>query len=109
MKVNPVGIQAYEQLVQRDKQTNLIEDAKVQKQQVSKVSIEPQSELTKSKLTVKAPSGSYAEYLTPQEKQALDLLFGKFRENGKFGVGYSKDSNNNADTTHLGSIVDVKV
>ncbi|RKX22346.1 MAG: hypothetical protein DRP35_02140 [Candidatus Zixiibacteriota bacterium] len=109
MKVNPVGIQAYEQLVQRDKQTNLTEGAKSQKQQASKVSIEPQSELTKSELAIKAPSGSYAEYLTPQEKQALDLLFGKFRENGKLGVGYSKNSNNDNETTHLGSVVDVKV
>lgn len=108
MKVNPVGIQAYEQLVQRDKQTNLTENAKIQKQEVSKVSLEPQSELTKSKLAVKAPSGSYAEFLSPQEKQALELLFGKFRENGKFGSGYSKDLNSN-NATHLGSVVDVKV
>ena len=108
MKVNPVGIQAYEQLVQRDKHTNLAENTKVQNQEVSKVSIKPQSELTKTKLAVKAPSGSYAEYLNPQEKQALELLFGKFRENGKFGTGYSKDSNS-SDTAHLGSVVDVKV
>lgn len=109
MKVNPLGIQAYEQLGKQDKQTGLTEGVKAQQELASKVSLKPQSELTKSKLTIKAPSGSYAEYLNPQEKQALELLFGKFRENGKFGVGYSKDSNNNNDTTHLGSIVDVKV
>lgn len=102
MKVNPLGIQNYQHLTRRD---NPAQQQAIQDQSATRrpdVAIEPQSSLG-SKLAVKGPSGSYAEYLSDAERKAMEALFARFQETGRFAPG-------SADTQPtLGLIVDVKV
>ncbi|HKK20141.1 MAG TPA: hypothetical protein VJ983_01610 [candidate division Zixibacteria bacterium] len=105
MNINPVGIQSYQQInVREDNQTQKSQDSAAQAQAVS---IEPQ-DLAPSKVAVKASSGSYAQYLSPEEKNALDLLFARFQNADRFGPGYT-ENDPSAETGPLGKLIDVKV
>lgn len=108
MKVNPVNIQAYQQVGRRE-QAAPSSTSDEQKQPVQKVAIEPQNKLTGSKLAVKAPSKSYADILTPEERQSLEALFAKYRDSSRFGSGYQAESAAETAEPTIGRIVDVKV
>jgi hypothetical protein len=108
MKVNSVNIQAYQQIGRREQSVPPKADGE-QKQPAQHVAIEPQSKLTGSKLAVKAPSKSYAEVLTPEERQSLDALFAKYRDSGRFGTSYQAESAQETAEPTVGRIVDVKV
>lgn len=101
MKINPVAIQSYQQVERRDNQAA----NRAQQQQgeavQSNVTIEPK-ESTSSKLAVKGPSGTYADYLSPEEQKAMELLFSRFQETGRLGQ-------NAQDEKALGRMIDVKV
>jgi len=109
MKINPVGIQTYQQVNHRERPTGPTVDSDVKPNKDKSISIAPQSETTGSKLAVKAPRGSYTEFLSPEEKQAMDLLFSKYRNSERFGNGYQRDGGNSAIKSSLGNMVDVKV
>lgn len=108
MKVNSVNIQAYQQVGRREQAAPppVKED---QKQSIQSVTIEPQSDLTGSKLAVKAPSKSYAEYLSADEKRSLEALFAKYRDTSRFGSGYQAEASGEAPAPTLGGLIDVKV
>ena len=108
MKVNPIGIQAYEQLTQREQAPTAPAEKQVQSTPEKPVSISPQAEAASSKLAVKAPAGSYADFLSPEEKQALDLLFSRFKDSGRFGAGYARDNGTAGETAAVGNLLDVK-
>ncbi|MBD3332004.1 hypothetical protein GF356_04065, partial [candidate division GN15 bacterium] len=90
MKINPVGIQAYQQLNRQQRpdaqQVNQQDQSAVNQQ----VTIAPQTEQEESQLAVKAATGSYADHLSSEERAALDLLFERFKDSERFGPGYSK-------------------
>jgi hypothetical protein len=103
MKVNPVSIQSYQQIAQRDRTAN---NAQAIKSEEQSLTIKPEKSTVSSALAVKLPNSTYADYLSAEENQALEILFGKFRASGNFAPG----SNNNAtDETAVGKIIDVKV
>ena len=107
MKVNPVSIQNYQQTARREeagKPTARPEQAAAR----ATLGIEPQKELTGSKLAIKAPSSTYADALSPQEREALDLLFAKFRDGTRFGPSYGA-GDEGADEPTVGRVIDVKV
>ncbi len=108
MKVNPLGIQAYQQVNRSDRPTS---DAASRTGQTNNQSvvIEPQSTVSKSALAVKAPSGNYAKFLSSEERQALDLLFAKFSDSTRFGSAYAAASEEASGGEQLGRLVDVKV
>ncbi|MEW5796535.1 MAG: hypothetical protein AB1772_09245 [Candidatus Zixiibacteriota bacterium] len=108
MKVNPLGIQAYQNLNRQERQSLKTDSARAGEALDRPVVIEPQSAITKSTLAIKAPSGSYAKFLSAEERQALDLLFARFGDTGRFGAAYAADAET-ADAAGLGRIVDVKV
>jgi len=107
MKINPIGIQSYQQL-NRQSQPQApapkADNAGVEKS----VLIEPQTSLKKSAVAIKGPSGNYAQYLSVEERQALDLLFARYADSSRFGAKFAADGET-ADSPALGSIVDVKV
>jgi hypothetical protein len=109
MKINPIGIQSYQQLERRDAPAQAPPDGKKVSAGDSKVTISPQAADAGSRVTVKAPQSSYAEILTPEEKQALELLFRRFGDASRFGPGYQRDAESTGAQTLVGSIVDVKV
>ena len=108
MKVNPIGIQTYQQLNRKDNENNVPVAEKQTKAVDRKLSISPQEEVSPSKLAIKANSGDYAQYLSPEERNALDILFARYKETGRFGPTYQKDANQSNDN-NLGRMVDIKV
>ena len=108
MKVNPIGIQTYQQLNRKDNQTNLPVAEQQTKAVDKQLSISPQEKISQSKLAVKANSGDYSQYLTPEERNALDILFARYKETGRFGPTYQKDANQSVGN-NLGRTIDVKV
>lgn len=109
MKINPVGIQSYQQVDHRERPAASAKDSELKPNQDKTVSIAPQSETTGSRLAVKAPQGNYSEFLTAEEKQAMDMLFAKYRNSERFGLGYQRDGGDSAVKKSLGNVVDVKV
>ena len=108
MKVNPLGIQAYQQMNRSDRSSSEAAAQRASLPTDQNVVIEPQSGVSKSAVAVKAPSGSYARFLSAEERQALDLLFTKFSDTSRFGSAYAAESSETAGE-QLGRLVDVKV
>jgi hypothetical protein len=106
MKINPLGIQAYQQVVQERQAPT---GARTSQAAEQKVVIEPQGPATRSSLAVKAPSGSYAKFLSAEERQALDMLFARFNDTSRFGAAYTKGTDDSESGATLGRIVDVRV
>ena len=108
MKINPIGIQSYEQIAHRDRKTPESTEQQINRAENKSVSIEAQDIKSGSALAVKAPSGNYADYLSPEEQKALDILFARFQETGRFGPSYNRENNAQAEK-HVGRIIDLKV
>ena len=109
MKVNPLGIQAYQHLSRQERQSPETNGARIGQMVEQKVVIEPQAPVNKSTLAIKAPSGSYAKFLSAEERQALDLLFARFGDTNRFGVAYASEAEDPDAGAGLGRMVDVKV
>lgn len=110
MKVNPVAIQSYQQAIRRDEK--VAPQTQDNSQAVSagnKVKIAPQNEGTESRVAIRAHVDNYADILTPEEKNALDLLFSRFRDSERFGPGYRVDAATEGEDNMLGGIIDIKV
>ena len=108
MKINPVGIQAYQQLTRQqrpDSQQVKQQDEAAANQQVT---IAPQTEREESPLAVRPTSGSYADHLSSEERAALDLLFERFKDSDRFGPGYSRKSGQPEARAKVGSRIDIK-
>ncbi len=108
MKINPVGVQAYQQLARQEQNTAPLHKEKSAEPKDVPLHIAPQEPEAHSALAVKAPGKSYAEFLTPEEKAALDLLFSRFSDNGRFGHALRSSADSDESET-IGRIVDVKV
>jgi hypothetical protein len=109
MKVNPLGIQAYQHLTRQEKPATERPDNATRGIGEEKIVIEPQSPLTKSALAVKMPEGNYSKFLSGEERQALDLLFARFSDSGRFGAAYAAKTEASGQVANLGRMVDVKV
>ncbi|MEA2030420.1 MAG: hypothetical protein U9N55_02330 [candidate division Zixibacteria bacterium] len=107
MKINPVGIQSYQQLTSHQRNTQ------VPKENVgnsdSSLTISSKEITNRSDVAVKAPEGNYSDFLSSEEKSALDMLFHRYADTGRFGSSFNKnvDSSNNEEP--LGRVIDVKV
>lgn len=108
MKVNPVGIQTYQHVTRRENDTRPAIADKAADSRQTQVTITPQDDTAVSSLAVKGPRGSYAEFLSPEERQALDLLFNRFRDSGRFGPGYNRNENSEDASQSVGNLIDVK-
>ena len=110
MKVNPVAIQSYQQAIRRD--DKVAPEGQDNNQAVDagkKVKIAPQNEGIESRVAVKARVDNYADILTAEEKNALDLLFSRFRDSERFGPGYRVDASQDTDDNLIGGMIDIKV
>jgi len=109
MKINPLGIQSYQQINQRENSlSKQVDKNDKAKENIDSVSITRQDEAALSKLAVKISSGSYADFLSPEEKNALDILFSRFKGDTRFGENFVNEKMDMSSKT-LGSIVDIKV
>ncbi len=105
MNVNQVGIQSYQHISRRETQAAPFDPKNTAVQSDEKLVIEPQTESATSKLAVKAPEGNYADFLTADERKALDLLFARFKDRAQL----AGKADTAADEGALGRIIDVKV
>lgn len=101
MKINPVAIQSYQQVDRRDSQAAENAQRKQGEAVKPEVTIEPKEQLS-SKLAVKGPAGTYADYLNKEEQKAMELLFARFQETGRLGQNAQNEK-------ALGRVIDVKV
>ena len=109
MKVDAIGINSYQQLTgQETNRQKGAEDSQESVQAQKTVTIPVQEQTETSRLAVKAPSGSYADYLSPEERNALDLLFSRYGDREAFNRDYSPKTNSRSDS-HLGNTIDLKV
>lgn len=109
MKINPIGISSYQQLTGQDASRKPSADKKAEAPGAqSTVLITPQSEAKSSRLAVKAEAGSYADFLSPEEKNALELLFSRYTDRGRFGPSYSRNATEQEESVRLGNVVDLK-
>lgn len=108
MKVNPIGIQSYQQLTNKNNQpAQRVDDANLLKTNDEKVTIKPQDSV-ESKIAVKAQNSSFADYLSPEEKNVLDILFNRFKDTDRFGGAFQAD-NQAEKENNLGQTIDLKV
>ncbi|MFH1687344.1 MAG: hypothetical protein ABIE70_07460 [bacterium] len=111
MKINPIGLQSYQESVRRDNQPTNADPSQVSPQPTTDktVKIRPQDEAQRSRMAVRAPRSTYADNLSPEEQRAMELLFSRFRDAGRFGPGYVADPGTTDQATPgLGGLVDVK-
>jgi hypothetical protein len=108
MKINPIGIQAYQQLTRQQR----ADSPQVEKQDKSvanrQVTIAPQGQQDESQLAVRPANGSYADSLSAEERAALDLLFERFKDSERFGPGYSRQAGQSQGEARIGTRIDIK-
>lgn len=109
MKVNSVGIQSYQQLIRRDQTATKPSDSAIKGEADKNLVIEPQAMVSKPALAVKGPSGNYAQYLSTEEKEAMELLFSRYRDISRFSMDANGKGASRDDEHSLGRLVDVKV
>jgi hypothetical protein len=101
MKINPIGIQNYQQSVgNRQQPTKAEQQERIAEQGVA---IEPKSRVETSKLAVKGPSGTYDQFLTDNERKALDMLFSRYAHRT------SRPETKDQPAAGVGQVIDVKV
>jgi hypothetical protein len=106
MKINQIGIQSYQQISRQD--PAIAEQRRSQTTDTT-VQIEPQAQAQNSSLAVKASGADYLDSLNAGERKALETLFSRFRDSGRFGANYKVGSETANEDLALGTIVDVKV
>ncbi len=104
MKINPIGIQSYQQVPKREDNAGA---ASYREAEANPVAIEPKSSAVGSNVAVKAKSGTYADSLSTEERRALELVFARFKDSGRFGVNGKADGEKAE--SGLGQLIDVKV
>ncbi len=105
MKINATGIDAYRNITGENQINRKPVSTDNRAEQGDKVQIPVQDKAPGSKLSVNLKNGSFADMLSPEERQALEMIFEKFR--GAEGRSYEKSGT--VDKPRLGSIVDIKL
>ncbi|HOP06929.1 MAG TPA: hypothetical protein PLF13_06520 [candidate division Zixibacteria bacterium] len=106
MKINPLGIQSYQELIRRDNPAAQQQQTATETTQTTdKVAIDASDSTGSSRIAVKAEKGSYDEFLSVEERQALDLLFSRFRGHERFVTETADDS---GASNSVGAWIDVK-
>ncbi|MFZ5980708.1 MAG: hypothetical protein ACOYVF_08760 [Candidatus Zixiibacteriota bacterium] len=99
MNVNPIGINTYQNV---SDQARTAEKKNDQQPVPTRSDEAVVNEVTTSRLAVKAPKSSYADFLSTEERQALDVLFKRYNDNSRAAEETKSDA-------PLGSIIDIKV
>lgn len=109
MKINPLGVQTYQQLARKDQADTVSKDTKAVESGNRMAAITPQSETSGSRISISAAKGSFSEQLSAEERQALEILFTRFKQTDRFGPSYRSQSAPPNETSTLGGMLDVKV
>lgn len=107
MKINSIGINAYRQTVTENQKRIPTPGENAAAKAADRVLIPGQEDSISSKLAVQLQRGKFADMLTPEERQALELIFEKFRLAGLGDEHYGQKAVQKSE--HLGKVVDVKL
>ena len=108
MKINPVAIQTYQQANRQNRASIVPTQGDEVSTAEKTVSIPMQDESQGSSLAVKPSEGSYAEYLSPEEREALELLFDRFRIKGRSAESIRSQDNADTGKSPVGRLIDLK-
>ncbi|MDZ4722899.1 MAG: hypothetical protein SGI97_03195 [candidate division Zixibacteria bacterium] len=110
MKINPIGIQSYQSVRQREQQTAVLLEQRAANFVGKTEVLTPQAKGQASQIAHKAPAGSYANMLSVAERAALEMLFSKFKPEARLGNANGSTDSVPADSKQpIGRLVDVKV
>ncbi len=109
MKINPVAVQSYRQVARHDRPAGAEALAHPEQQTGRNVTIPPQQAGAGPRLAVPTPRSDYSEFLTPEERNALEVLFRRFRYDGGGRPVGVKNESLGGDSPPVGGIVDIKV
>jgi len=108
MKINPIGIDSYQQMMgKRQAENRPAVDDRKQVEKSSAVSIPGQGEKVGSELSVRLKPGTFVDMLSTDEKQAMEMFFDKYKGVAPSEGIYSSDGK--TENAHLGKQVDVKL
>jgi hypothetical protein len=107
MKINSIGINAYRQAMEKPNTESQMLDKSSKSTATSKVEIPGQAKKIGSNLAVKLKPGTFVDMLSTEEKEALTLLFEKFKESGALDGTYRREGESGK--AHIGNFVDVKL
>ena len=108
MKINPVAIQSYQDPERNERTPGALPDTNQSQKSESSVTISPQDAETGSHLAISAPRGDYTEFLTAEEKDALEVLFRRFNDPNRFGPAYHKGDQTGGENAVVGHVIDIK-
>jgi len=105
MKINPIGINAYQEMANRTQASRkpVAVNHTEPTQKPGKINIPGRVDKAGSDISVRLEGQDYAEMLSPEEKQALELLF------EKYGDKRGKSGSASVNPSGLGTFVDVKL
>lgn len=105
MKINSIGINAYQQMTGRAQasQKPVPQEKTEQAQIIGKIQIPSRTDKVGSDISIKLDGKDYADMLTPEEKQALELLF------EKYGAQKTGTAAVQTEQSGLGRFVDVRL
>ncbi len=106
MKINPIGISAYQQI---SRSGNSGPATNTDNSAAAKLTVQPQSISGPSRISVKPRITDAGAALTPPELKALDNLLKIINEKSATNAGYAKDNRATENPSMIGRIVDVKV
>ncbi len=108
MKINPSAIHTYRQLEQQNRPVAVAVEAGEQALAGRMTAISPQNAHAGSRVAVSAPKADYTEYLTPEERQAFEVVFHRFHGPTRIERAYQPDQPTPAHGLLAGRIIDVK-
>lgn len=108
MKINPIGINAYQQ-VARTSKTAQQQNAATQAAEQTKLRIQPQNPQAPSRLAIKPHLSNIDATMTTAERNALENLIKIVNEKGTLNAGYSRDNRTVENPEAVGNFIDVKV
>ena len=109
MKINAAAIQSYQQISRQNRPDQPSTEKPSGSAPEAAVTISPQDETHSSSLTVKATGGNSEQLLTKEERQAIELLFSRFKDTSRFGPSYMAGSDSDEGKSPVGQLIDLKV
>ncbi len=106
MKINPIGISAYQQVARTGKtgHTNDINNSAA-----SKLTVQPQNASEPSRISVKTRIIDTGTAMNPSERNALNNLLKVINEKNSANPVYARDTRAQVNSDFVGKLVDVKV
>lgn len=106
MKINPIGISAYQQI---SRTGNTAQPVNSRDSAAVKLTVQPQNTAGPSKISVKPRFMDARMAMSPSEQNALDNLVKIINEKNASNAGYARNSEVAENPELIGRLIDVKV